>query len=315
MVVNPWRYQAHPEVWLLVASLVAAYVYMVRVIGPKAVPAGTPAVTRKQLAAFTAGIGLLWFASDWPVHDIGEEYLYSVHMFQHLVFSYFAPPLLLLSLPGWMARTLLGAGRTYRVSSWLAKPVVAGLWFNGVIMITHIPGVVNASVQNGPLHYSLHFLLVTASLMMWTPVVGPIEEWRIGPGAKCIYLFLMSVVPTVPAAWLIFADGVVYKHYNQPIRVWGLSPIDDQQIAGAIMKLGGTLYMWGITIFVFFKRFAATTPDENTYVRSRRMPDAEITGTAEGQLTYDQVTAAFERAAPPAADGSLEPERTPRDRG
>jgi putative membrane protein len=313
MMIDPWRFQAHPEVWLLMLSLIGSYVYMVRVIGPKAVAPGEAPVTGRQVAAFTAGIGLLWFASDWPVHDIGEEYLYSVHMFQHMIFSYFAPPLLLLSLPTWMARTLLGTGRTYRVGSWLAKPVVAGLWFNGIVMITHIPGVVNTSTENGLLHYSLHFLVVTAALMMWTPICGPIEEWRMGPGAKCIYLFLMSVVPTVPAGWLTFAEGVVYKHYREPIRVWGISVTDDQQIAGAIMKLGGAAYLWAITIYLFFKRFSAGFDRENTYVRGRRMPDAEVVGHDETALTYDQVTAAFERSTAPATPGSLEPDHTARD--
>jgi putative membrane protein len=303
-MVDPWRFQAHPEVWLLMVSLIASYVYMVRVIGPKAVPVGERVVSGKQIAAFTAGISLLWFGSDWPVHDIGEQYLYSVHMFQHMIFSYFAPPLLLLSLPTWMARVLLGTGRTYRVGSWLSKPVVAGLWFNGIVMITHIPGVVNTSTENAVLHYSLHFLVVTAALMMWTPVCGPIEEWRMGPGGKCIYLFLMSVVPTVPAGWLTFAEGVVYKHYSEPVRVWGISVTDDQQIAGAIMKIGGAMYLWAITIFIFFKRFSAGFDGDNSYVRKHRIPDAEITGNDERELTYDQVTAAFDRSRAPASAGS-----------
>jgi putative membrane protein len=302
LMVNPWRFQAHPEVWLLMLSLIGSYVYMVRVIGPKAVPAGQRAVSTKQIVCFTAGIGLLWFGSDWPVHDIGEKYLYSVHMLQHMIFSYFAPPLLLLSLPTWMARAVLGTGRTFRVASVMAKPVVAGLWFNAVIMVTHIPGVVNSSTVNGPLHYSLHFLLVTAALMMWTPVCGPIEEWRMAPGPKCIYLFLMSVVPTVPAGWLTFADGVVYKHYSEPVRVWGLSPTTDQQLAGAIMKIGGSMYLWALIIFVFFRRFSAGSEDENTYVRTSDEP----------ALTYDQVTAAFQSSEAPK-DGSLEAEHTARD--
>jgi putative membrane protein len=145
---------------------------------------------------------------------------------------------------------------------------------------------------------------------MWTPVVGPIREWQMGPGGKCIYLFLMSVVPTVPAGWLTFAEGVVYKHYRQPVRVWGLSVTDDQQLAGAIMKIGGAMYLWAITIFLFFKRFSTGFDADNSYVRRHRMPDAEITGTSERELTFGEVTAAFERSEPPA---SVEAERTPRD--
>jgi putative membrane protein len=80
--------------------------------------------------------------------------------------------------------------------------------FNVVVMVTHIPPVVNASVQSAPLHYSLHLLLVLTALLMWMPVVGPFLELRLSDAAKPVYLFLQSVVPTVPAGWLTFAEGV-----------------------------------------------------------------------------------------------------------
>ncbi|NDA38058.1 MAG: hypothetical protein EBX80_05975, partial [Acidimicrobiia bacterium] len=80
-LVSPWRFQAHPEVWLLVAFVLGAYLYAARVIGPVVVKSG-PVITAKQRNAFVAAILLLWLGSDWPVHDLSEEYLYSMHMFQ-----------------------------------------------------------------------------------------------------------------------------------------------------------------------------------------------------------------------------------------
>jgi len=293
--VDPWRFEPHPEVWLLIAFLVGAYVYTVRVIGPRAVAAGESPVRSRQIGYFVGAMALLWFGSDWPVHDIGEQYLYSVHMFQHMIFSYFVPPLALMATPAWMWRTLVGDGRFYRVASWCAKPIVAGLVFNAVVMVLHIPGVVNASTENGVLHYTLHLAVTLTALLMWVPVVGPFREWQLTPGGKCIYLFLMSVVPTVPAGWLTFAEGAVYKHYNQPVRVWGLGVTDDQQIAGAIMKIGGGFYIWGIVIYYFFKRFGAGFERENTYVRAGRAP------VDEDVLTYEQVTAEFDKHKPPTS--------------
>src|SRR6185295_18513641 len=82
-----WRFQPHPEVWLLVTFLVGAYVYAVRVIGPDAVAPGQPVVTTRQVLCFVAAMAMLWAASDWPIHDLGEEYLYSVHMLQHMMLS------------------------------------------------------------------------------------------------------------------------------------------------------------------------------------------------------------------------------------
>ena len=157
----------------------------------------------------------------------------------------------------------MGNGRAYRALRFLTFPVRAGLLFNLGIVISHIPGVVNASVSNGPLHYFVHVILVLTSILMWMPVCGPLKEFQMAPMPKMIYLFLNSVVATIPAGWLTFAEGVVYKHYNIPTRVWGVSVSNDQQIAGAIMKLGGSIFLWTIIVAMFFKHFVKTFRDEN----------------------------------------------------
>src|SRR6186713_747448 len=99
--VDVWRFQVHPEVWLLVGSLIGLYTYAVRVIGPKVVPEGEPVLTRRQLIAAVSGLFLLWVASDWPMHDIGEQYLYAVHMLQHSLLTLAVPCLALIATPRW----------------------------------------------------------------------------------------------------------------------------------------------------------------------------------------------------------------------
>ena len=292
--IDPWRYQWHPEVWVLVGFLTVAYIYMVRVIGPKAVGPDKPAVSRGNITAFAGAMLMLWVASDWPLHDISEEYLYSAHMLQHMMLSFFLPPLVLLATPTWLLRVLIGNGRAYQVLRYLTRPVVAGVAFNAIIIVTHIPGVVNATVVSGPLHYTLHFLVVMLSLLMWMPVVGPFPELQMTAIGKAVYLFLMSLVPTIPAAWLTFANGSVYKAYDHPVRVWGLSVASDQQMAGAIMKLGGGVFLWVIIIFLFFRRFAAGYMTSNSYKRTT--------------LTTEDVEREFANAAPPETEGS-DPER------
>ena len=268
LVVNPWRFQTHPEVWLLVVAVLVAYIYAVRVIGPVAVKSGS-VTTRKQRIVFVIAILMLWLVSDWPVHDIAEEYLYSAHMFQHMVLSYFMPPLVLLAIPKWMFEAVLGSGRVRKIFNWLAKPVIAGVLFNAIVMITHIPQIVNRSVSNAPLHYSMHVLLIVTALLVWVPICGPDRKLHLQSGGKMIYLFLMSVVPTVPAAWLTFAEGSVYKHYDIAVRVWGMSVTTDQQVAGAIMKTGGSIFLWSIIVFIFFKRFAPAFSGDRSYLRRK----------------------------------------------
>ncbi len=293
---NPWRFQPHPEVWLLVAGVVGAFIYAIKVVGPKVAPEGQ-VISKFQLRMFILMIALLWLASDWPMHDIAEEYLYSMHMVQHMILSYMVPPLALLATPEWLFRILIGNGKTYRVVRAMTLPVVGVVVYNLTLLLTHTPALVNRSADGGPIHYSLHVLVVFTSLMFWTPVCGPIREWRMSDGAKMIYLFGTSLIPTIPAGWLTFAEGAVYDHYDHGVRVWGVTMLSDQQAAGGIMKLGGSIFMWIIIIGIFFRRFIGNFYAEQSYDKSREMPDEEIVGT-EPLLTFEEVEAAFGRSKP-----------------
>ena len=165
----------------------------------------------------------------------------------------------------------------------------------------------NASVANGPIHYGLHLLVVTLSLLMWMPVCGPFREFHLQPLGKCIYLFLQSIVPTLPAAWLTFADGAVYSAYDIPYRLWGIGITTDQQLAGAIMKTGGSVFLWAIIIFIFFKRFAAGYKDEHDYRRAGSIPTAEIVGHDELPLTTADVEREFATTAAPTPPEPTDP--------
>lgn len=304
LYADPWRFQPNVEVYLLVVFLIGAYVYAVREIGPKAVAPGETVLTNRQLRSFIAAMVLLFVASTWPIHQIGEDYLYSAHMLQHMMLSFFMPPLVLLATPEWLLRVLVGTGTTYRVVRFFSKPVIAGVLYNGVVMFLHAPEVVNTATVNGALHYLLHLVVVLSAILMWIPVVGPFRELQMKPAGKMIYLFLMGVVPTVPAAWLTMAERPVYSHYgDQPVRVWGVSAIDDQQIAGLIMKVGGGVFLWVIVIYMFFKRFGVLAPEENSYRRGDRLLPAEQSAD-EAPLMYHEVDEAFKRSNAP-----IEPRR------
>src|SRR5689334_14739683 len=110
---HPFRWQPHPEIWVLMLGILGLAVYAVRVIGPRATRADEVIVTRAQKAWFLSAWVLLWAAIDWPMHDIAEEYLYFVHMIQHLVLSFIVPPMLLMATPTWLARMVVGRGAGY----------------------------------------------------------------------------------------------------------------------------------------------------------------------------------------------------------
>src|SRR3954454_4831007 len=131
---DPWRFQANPEVYLLVSFLIGAYVYSVRVIGPRAVAPGQRVVTRCNVLCFAGAMVLLFAASTWSIHQMAEDYLYSAHMLQHMILSYFMPTIVILATPKLLLLLLVGSGRLRCSVVFMTKPAVAAVVFNVVIM-------------------------------------------------------------------------------------------------------------------------------------------------------------------------------------
>ena len=247
-------------------------------------------VSTKQKKYFALGVFSLYLAADWPLHDIAEQYLYSLHMVQHMLITFFIPIFFLQATPEWLARLILGGGGQER--TWLgklAKPVTAGLIFNFLAGLSHWNGIVQTSFDSGAFHFTIHLVMFSSALLMWLPVLGPLPELRLSVPGQMIYLFLMSIIPTVPAGWLTFADNVVYPAYDIPTRVFGLSVIHGQQAAGAIMKIFGGLFLWSLIAIRFF-----------TYAGSEREADRER--RIIRPLTYSDVEAEFERTTPPETE-------------
>lgn len=251
-------FHAHPDVWLMVILLSGGYLAALRLWGPKRVSLDEPVVTTKQKVLFFSGVAMLWIGADWPMHELSEDYLFSMHMVQHTLFSLVAPPLLLMGTPKWLFRAVIGGPKAMRVARVATRPAVGLLGFNAVIVITHWPYLVDLSLTSEPAHFALHLVLFTSAAIMWWPVVDPLPELsRLSPPGKMLYLFLQSIVPTVPASFLTFSDGVIYKFYETVPRLWGIDVLTDQQIAGLMMKIGGGLLLWLAIAYLFFKWHAA----------------------------------------------------------
>ena len=245
----------HPEVWLLVGAIAAGYAVALKRLGPRLAPTGSAIVTRFQITTFSAGLLAVWVASDWPIHDLGERYFFWVHMVQHTTYAIIAAPLLLMGTPAWLARWLLSPRWLLRTVRYLSRLIPATLIFNFVIIVTHIPVVVDASLHHALLHFGLHALILLSSLIVWMPLLSPLPEVpRLQPLARMLFLFLQSVVPTVPASFLTFGDHPLYKFYETVPRLWGISALDDMRFAGLIMKILIGFSLW-ITITVVFFRW------------------------------------------------------------
>jgi cytochrome c oxidase assembly factor CtaG len=249
-----WTWQAYPGVWLFVLGLAAGFVGMVRRLAPRHAPRGTPPVSRGQVAAFTFGVVLLWIATDWPVGALGAGYLLSVHTAQWILYTLVIPPFLLLGVPAWLPVAAPADSRTGRLLRFFARPVAALLLTDAILLASHLPPVVDGfrRTQAGSFVIDLCWLL--GGLVMWWPVLAPNPAisrvsypWKIG------YLFLSTIVPIVPAAFLTYADYPVYSLYELAPRVFGVSAATDQQVAGLIMKAVADPIIWLAMAIVFFR--------------------------------------------------------------
>lgn len=250
------EWHPHPDVWLLLVVLVGGYVWAARRLGPREVHAVERPVTRRQATLFGLGVFTVWVAADWPMHDVSEGYLYSAHMIQHMLLSLVAPPLLLIGTPAWMMRRLLGR-RGIAVAKVVTRPLIALVLFNAIIAATHIPAAVELSATNEAFHFMAHAVLVGSAFCMWSPVVNPLIELpKLSYPARMFYLFLQSLVPTVPASFLTFGHTVLYDVYEHSPAMWGISALTDQRAAGLIMKIAGGFILWGVIAWYFFRWYS-----------------------------------------------------------
>ena len=136
----------------------------------------------------------------------------------------------------------------------LSRFLPALVIYNVVLIFTHWPVVVDAALRSGWVHFGVHTLLFLSSLIVWMPVVSPLPEIpRLQPLLRMLYLFTWSIVPTIPASFLTLGAHPLYKFYESVPHLFGLSTLEDQQIAGLIMKIGAGLLLWMIIAVVFFK--------------------------------------------------------------
>jgi len=229
-----WTWRPYLGVWLFVIMLVATYGWLVR-------RSRTP-VPKVYPARFGAGILLLWVALDWPVGPLGASYLLSLHMGQYLLIGLLAPLLLLLGIPGSAYGALRRRPGFYRLVETVTHPVMAFLVFNAVLTLSHWPAVVDTLrvSQAGSFVLDLSWLL--GGVVFWWPLVVPVPD-RSGfqPLARLAYLGLNIVIVRPPMLILFYSQFPAYRVYElAPPLLPGASPVDDQQLAAGIMKLGSS---------------------------------------------------------------------------
>lgn len=259
-----WSWQPYPGVWLFVAALAAAYLWLRGrpAAGGGAEGGGRGTSGRLPLDGrgrwFLAGLALTWLALDWPVGPLGAGYLASVHMVQVLVLSLVVPALFLLAIPrsAWSrlssrleARPLLA-----RIVAAVTHPLTGLLLFNAVVVGTHFPLVLDTLSRSQLGMMAMELAWMAGGTIFWWPVLALVPErpW-FGRFFQMGYLFLNSIPATVPYGFLVFSEFPLYAVYELAPPFPGISTVQDQQVAGFVMKLGGGLILWTSITILFFR--------------------------------------------------------------
>jgi len=200
---------------------------------------------------FWSGYAVLTLALLSPL-DRGAVYLFTLHMLQHMLLLLVAPPLIALSIPPTLLGWVFQRPALRRVLRAVWAPVPAFLVFNGTLLAWHLPAAYDATLRSPWLHAAEHVSFVVAGLIFWGVIVSPAPALvRASFGLRLAMLLGADIVNFGLGFALAFAGHPWYTPYLHVARLWGLSPLDDLRLGGALMwVMGQMMYVVPVLILV-----------------------------------------------------------------
>lgn len=190
---------------------------------------------RGQTIAFFLGVLIMLLALISPLDDLGDDYLFSAHMLQHLCLTTFGPPLLLFGTPGWMLERLLNQRLIFRVLKVLTWAPLAFFLYNADFFLWHAPSLYDATLENETIHIFEHLTFIVFGILSWWPILSPSPRLpRLSLGGQVLYIFLNGMPAVLLGAGLTFMPPLYTPYLAAPL-VWGISHAVDQQLGGLIM--------------------------------------------------------------------------------
>ena len=235
-----------PTVYLGLAALFFGHAWLARRVDD---------AQPKHTFYFGLGLLTLWVALETPIDTISDHYLDSVHMLQHVLLGFVAPPLMLLGLSprmaGWLARIPFVRAIT--------EPIAAQVIAAAVMVAWHLPSLYDATLQSESLHVIEHLTFVGSGLALYWPILEATSahaRWRLSPGLKLLYLLAATLPQDAVALVLLFSREPFYEFYvHVPRLVASLTPIIDQTLAGAVLMVLGKATFLVAGLAVFFRWF------------------------------------------------------------
>lgn len=267
-----------PLFLFFILALVIGYYYL---IGPwkQRHAADEPLVTWTQKMWFLSGMVLFYLVQGGPLELLGHL-TFLFHMTNMSISYLIVPPMIILGIPPFLWRKWFSSTKWHKFEV-LMHPIFTLVLFNMLFSVYHLPAVHDYVMTNYTLHRVYYALLLVTSFMMWWQVVDPLpESSRLNGVKKMAYVFTNGLLLTPACALIIFASSPLYATYNDP-QVWAeamgycvsgnaqqlldqfstgpqlfnvLSPLEDQQAGGIIMKLVQEV-MYGSILFYIFKQW------------------------------------------------------------
>ncbi len=248
-----WSFE--PGVVLGLTAMAAAYGVGLQRLRPRTIW-DENVVAPREILSFASGMLLLVVALVSPLDTLSEA-MFSAHMVHHVLLLYVVPPLLLLGTPAWLIRPAMTWPGVRRVLVFLTSPIPAIALFNVILVFWHMPGFWDATLVDNTVHALEHVGFLGAGIIAWWPIFSPLPEVpRLSYPGQMLYLFVQSLVPAIIGAFVTFSSVVVYPLYAYTPKILGLTPLVDQQVAGLLMKLLGTLFLWILVSIRFFQWFS-----------------------------------------------------------
>jgi len=259
-----------PAVLTALSLYTAIYVWRFRAARREA--GGRGAGPRQALAAVAALLALA-LALISPIDALGERYLFSAHMTQHVLLGDIAPALVLLALSRVILRPVTRRlVRVERALGPLAHPGAALVVWFALVYFWHIPALYVAALENPLLHVIEHACFFTAGIAVWWPLIQPVPMRRRLKGLWTFaYIGVAKFGLGALGLYLVWSTEVAYSFYERVPRIWGLSAIEDQNVGGAIMMVEQSTILV-IAFFTLFVRMLVQSEEDE--LRSERLEEA-----------------------------------------
>jgi cytochrome c oxidase assembly factor CtaG len=259
-----------PAILISIALWVAIYVWRFRQARAEA---GGRGAGWQQALAFGGFIVVMTIALVSPIDSLGTDYLFTMHMAQHILLGDIAPLLLLLALSRVIMRPATRRFHAFeRRLGPLAHPVAFILIWFALVYFWHIPAMYEAAIENPFVHAIEHASFFIAGCAVWWPLIQPVPmRYRLRGVAVFGYVLAAKLGLGVLGLYLTWSKTVAYDYYETVPRIWGLSPIEDQNVGGAMMMLEQSLVLVTAFVILFVRMLLQSEEEER---RRERLEDA-----------------------------------------